>query len=95
MLRGRGLGRIYGAKIAVAEREGRPLRFTWQGRVHGVRRIIDHWVMLRTDWAPQQHERIPERRYWRVEAGAEGFLGVYELRHDATSGDWTLARLRD
>ncbi|MFC4561301.1 DUF6504 family protein [Nocardiopsis mangrovi] len=90
------MGRIFGVQITVAEQDGRPVRFTWQGRIYAVRRIIDHWVTLRADWAPHAEDRLPQRTYWRVEAGSqEVSRGVYELRHDSLTGSWTLARVWD
>ncbi|WP_407942012.1 DUF6504 family protein [Nocardiopsis codii] len=91
MLRGSVVGRYYGAEVTVVEDDGRPARFTWNGRVYGVRRILDHWVTLRMDWTPVSGSQVPERRHWRVEAGAS--QGVYELRHDTASGTWLLSRV--
>ncbi|MFV2198526.1 DUF6504 family protein [Nocardiopsis sp. LOL_012] len=88
------MNRCYGAEVAVVEDGGRPSRFTWNGRVYGVRRILDHWVTLRMDWSPVHEARVPERRHWRVEAGAVCAQGVYELRHDTASGTWMLSRVR-
>lgn len=93
--RGSVVGRYYGASVSVVEDQGRPLRFTWNGRVYGVRRIIDHWVTLRMDWTPTIEPRVPERRHWRVEAGALEAQGVYELLHDAVSDQWLLSRVWD
>ncbi|MDA8371558.1 MAG: DUF6504 family protein [Nocardiopsaceae bacterium] len=87
------MGRIYGVPIAVAEHEGRPIRFVWDGRIYAVRRLIDHWVTLRADWTPTIRDRPSERAFWRVEAGSERSPGVYELCHDAASGEWLLARV--
>ncbi|MBB6172859.1 hypothetical protein HNR23_002919 [Nocardiopsis mwathae] len=89
------MARVYGVRISVVDREGRPQRFTWDGRIYTVRRIIDHWVTLRTDWTPAAHDRLPQRTFWRVEAGADRAPGVYELRHDSTTGEWLLARVWD
>lgn len=90
---GRGVGRYYGVQITVVEDDGRPARFIWDGRVYGVRRIIDHWITLRMDWVPARENRVPERKHWRVEAGAAGPLGVYELRNEVRTGEWLLARV--
>ena len=91
MLRGSVVGRYYGAEVTVVEDDGRPARFTWNGRVYGVRRILDHWVTLRMDWTPVSGSQVPERRHWRVEAGTP--RGVYELRHDTASETWLLSRV--
>lgn len=89
------MSRVYGAQIAVVEKEGRPVRFTWSGRIHTVRRVIDHWVTLRAEWAAEAGRRLPQRHHWRVEAGSDRSLGVYELRHDIVAESWTLVRVLD
>ncbi|MDA2810541.1 DUF6504 family protein [Nocardiopsis sp. RSe5-2] len=89
------MSRVYGAPIEVVESGGRPVRFTWGGRIHTVRRVIDHWVTLRAEWAAEAEESLPQRRHWRVEAGSDRSLGVYELRHDVAGGGWTLVRVLD
>jgi hypothetical protein len=93
MLGGTVVGRYYGADVTVVEADGRPTRFTWDGRVYGIRRILDHWVTLRRDWTPVSGSQVPERRHWRVEAGSAYSRGVYELRHDSTTGGWQLSRV--
>lgn len=94
MLRGSVVGRDYGVRVTVVEDDGRPTRFTWDGRVYGVRRILDHWVTLRMDWSPAHEPQVPERRHWRVEAGTARSQGVYELRHDTATDTWMLSRVR-
>ncbi len=94
MLRGSVVGWDYGVRVTVVEDDGRPTRFTWDGRVYGVRRILDHWVTLRMDWSPAHESQVPERRHWRVEAGTACSQGVYELRHDTATGAWMLSRVR-
>ena len=89
------MGRVYGVPITVAEHGGRPARFTWEGRIYVVRRVIDHWVTLRTEWSPEGEDRLPQRAFWRVEAGSDTALGVYELRHDSVTDAWLLARVWD
>ncbi|NKZ01558.1 DUF6504 family protein [Nocardiopsis alborubida] len=93
MLRGSVVGRYYGAEVTVVEDDGRPARFVWNGRVYGVRRILEHWVTLRMDWTPARESQTPERRHWRVEAGTAQSQGVYELRHDTVTGRWLLSRV--
>ncbi|WP_087101067.1 DUF6504 family protein [Nocardiopsis sp. JB363] len=93
MLGGTVVGRYYGADVTVVEDDGRPTRFVWDGRVYGVRRIIDQWVTLRRDWTPGKRSQVPECRHWRVEAGSAYSQGVYELRHDTTTGEWLLSRV--
>ncbi|OLT26870.1 nucleotidyltransferase [Nocardiopsis sp. CNR-923] len=94
-MRGSAVGRYYGAEVTVVEDGGRPARFTWNGRVYGVRRILDHWVTVRMDWSPASTSEVPERRHWRVEAGTAHAQGVYELRHDTSTGEWLLSRVWD
>ncbi|GAB3450441.1 hypothetical protein GCM10027570_25690 [Streptomonospora sediminis] len=89
------MGHVYGVPITVTEHEGRPVRFVWQQRVYNVRRIVDHWITLRADWSPDVEDQLPQRAHWRVEAGAMGSPGVYELQHDSTSQEWLLARIWD
>ena len=93
MLGGTVVGRYYGADVTDVEDDGRPTRFVWDGRVYGVRRIIDQWVTLRRDWTPGGSPQVPECRHWRVEDGSAYSQGVYELRHDTTTGEWLLSRV--
>ncbi|WP_026117969.1 DUF6504 family protein [Nocardiopsis alkaliphila] len=93
MLGGTVVGRYFGAEVTVVEDDGRPTRFVWDGRVYGVRRIIDHWVTLRRDWAPGKRSQVPERKHWRVEAGSAYSQGVYELCHETATGEWLLSRV--
>ncbi|MFC7328823.1 DUF6504 family protein [Marinactinospora rubrisoli] len=89
------MGRVYGVPITVWESDGRPTRFQWDGRIYTVQRILDHWVTLRADWTPAADGGLPERRHWRVQAGSDRSFGVYEIRHESTSGAWLLARVWD
>ncbi|MEY9210754.1 nucleotidyltransferase [Thermobifida halotolerans] len=86
-------GRVYGVPVQVWEHDGRPTRFVWQGRLHVVRQILDHWVTVRSDISSGDGRRPPERTFWRVRAGAGADSGLYELRHDSTTGTWLLARV--
>ncbi|WP_067832112.1 DUF6504 family protein [Actinomadura kijaniata] len=90
--------RVFGDPIEVATAaDGRPRGFVWRGHEYTVRRVLEHWVTTRDWW----HERDladmepGEREYWRVEASPGRETGVYELRHDAVTGVWTLARMWD
>lgn len=87
------MGEFCDVPISVSEQEGRPVRFTWRGRMYTVRRIVDYWVTLRSDWDPETHEQPPGRVHWRVEAGSDTSRGVYELRHEEPSGQWHVARV--
>ncbi|GAA3725088.1 DUF6504 family protein [Salinactinospora qingdaonensis] len=87
------MSRSYGAPITVGQQQGRPVRFTWEGRIYTVHRIIDHWVALRSQWSPESQERAPRRRCWRVQAGVGSSYGVYELYHDLALDEWRVARV--
>jgi hypothetical protein len=94
---GAGVSRVYGDPIEVWVTDGRPSRFVWNGRLYTVRRVLDRWVTTR-DWWRDRHPGVEEetaREFWRVEAAPEGHVGVYELRHDAATGDWMLSRAWD
>ncbi|PSL00841.1 hypothetical protein CLV63_101319 [Murinocardiopsis flavida] len=84
---------MYGAPVTVRAHEGRPERFVWEGRAYTVHRIFDQWASVRSDHAPVRGGTVPKRWFWRVEAGAEGDRGVYELTHDLPSGQWTLVKV--
>lgn len=84
-------GQGYGVPVRVWDRDGRPARFVWQGRVHVVRQVLDHWVTVRADFTGDG--RRPERVFWRVRAGVGADLGLYELRYDSATGVWLLARV--
>ncbi len=87
------MGRSFGVPVVVCEQDGRPVRFTWEGRLFVVRRILDHWVSLRAEWVPAAQCRPPERQCWRVRVGVRAAQGVYELQHDVVDGEWRLARV--
>ncbi|CAL9558826.1 hypothetical protein SUDANB121_04608 [Nocardiopsis dassonvillei] len=93
MPRGSVVGRYYGTEVTVVQDGGRPARFTWNGRVYGVRRIMDHWVTPQEGWRPSHGPLAPRSEHWRLEAGAAGSEGVYELRHDTLAGTWSLSRV--
>ncbi|MFF5260464.1 DUF6504 family protein [Actinomadura viridis] len=89
--------RVFGDPVDVRVTGGRPDRFVWKGRLYTVRRVLEHWVTTRDWWREQEPETevTGEREFWRVEATPEREVGVYELRHDAASGTWTLSRVWD
>lgn len=91
------MSRVYGEPIEVfVNDEGRPVRFVWRGRLYTVRRVIEHWVTTREWWRQENAdpETSTEREFWRVAAGP-GLGAVYELRRDAATGRWLLARMWD
>ena len=63
---------------------GRPLRFVWQQRPHGVVRIIQHWQVDLEWWRA-------EGRIWRTYTAvitSDGLLCVIYLDHLTTPGVW-------
>ncbi|NYE46269.1 hypothetical protein HDA32_001389 [Spinactinospora alkalitolerans] len=83
---------MYGTPITVWEQDGRPVRFMWEGRIYVVRRILDHWVTVRSDFSPEAGSGRPRRRFWRVQVGPEPGADVYELRYDSVGEQWLLSR---
>jgi hypothetical protein len=75
------VNRVFGDPVDVWVVNGRPGRFTWHGRLYTIRRILQHWV-------PETGVEV-----WRVEAGQEKVIGIYELRHDLDADEWTLSRM--
>jgi len=73
--------------IVSADSAGAPLRITWRGRQHVVRRLSRHW-RLDTGW---WHWRI-WRDYFQV-VTADGLLLI--AYHDLASGGWYLERIYD
>ena len=96
------MNRVYGEPVNVQARDdGRPARFVWRGRLYTVRAILEHWVINREWWQdsgdpedPGPDPGQPELEFWRVEAssGQGVATGVYELRRQAATGQWTLRR---
>ena len=93
------MSRVYGEPVNVWVADGQPARFVWRARLYTVLGVLDHWVVSREWWqqwgvppgAP------PEREFWRVTAapGRDVPPASYELRRDAATGDWQLARVWD
>jgi hypothetical protein len=92
------MSRVYGESVEVQTREdGRPVGFTWRGRLYTVIAVQEHWMVNRDWWreaAPVPAH--PELQFWRVEASTgTGATGTYELRRDIAAGSWTLRRIAD
>jgi hypothetical protein len=72
----------------VWERDGRPVRFVWRGRIYTVIFVRDRWQ------APAEPTAgtMAGREYWRVEATAVRAVPptVYELCHDLAADRWSL-----
>ena len=93
------MNRVYGEPVNVQARDdGRPARFVWRGRLYTVRAILEHWVINREWWQDPgdsgSEPGQPELEFWRVEASSGQGLaaGVYELRRELATGQWTLRR---
>ncbi|HZB31259.1 MAG TPA: DUF6504 family protein [Streptosporangiaceae bacterium] len=96
------MSRIYRDPVDVQGADGRPVRFTWRGQPHTVRRVTEHWVTTSEWW---RHNTVPgadpgpveTREFWRVEASVETTTDVcvYELRHDQADDAWLLSRAWD
>jgi Family of unknown function (DUF6504) len=96
------IGDVYGEPVQVrATDDGRPARFVWRARLYTVRAILEHWVVNREWWRDPQAEPgepgergQPELEFWRVEAasGTGMTAGVYELRRELPTDNWTLRR---
>jgi Family of unknown function (DUF6504) len=95
------VSRLYGEPIDVWVADGKPARFVWRDRLYTVFRVLDHWVVSREWWQQQgQGEEASEPSeygFWRVEASSGRTIApaTYELRRDAATGGWTLARIWD
>lgn len=91
------VSRIYAEPIDVWLADGRPARFVWRGRMYRVRQVLEHWITTREWWkrSGAGPGEPTEREFWRVEAGSGRAVGVYELRFDAATGQWLLARVWD
>jgi hypothetical protein len=93
------VSRVYGEPIDVWVRGGKPARFVWRGRLYTVLGVLEHWVVSREWW--QQRNPDPgtpaEHEFWRVEAtpGQSIPAATYELRRDAATDRWLLARVWD
>jgi hypothetical protein len=79
-----------------------PEQFLWRGRLYVVRGVIAHWFESVAWWGGSRRlleGAIPphEQEVWRVEAqpGRSSLPGVYDLCHDAATGQWMLARSMD
>ncbi len=90
------MSRVYGEPVNVkARNDGRPTRFVWRSRRYTVDAILEHWVINREWWRdPEAEPGQPELEFWRVEAtpGPAMTPGVYELRREPGTDDWTLRR---
>src|ERR1700761_7294347 len=63
-------GKVQGEPAEVQTREdGRPVRFSWRGRLYTVIAVQEHWMVNRDWWRePAPVPARPELQFWRVEA---------------------------
>ena len=90
---------MYGEPVDVWVRDGLPARFVWRGRRYTVLGVLEHWVVSREWWKQQDPGPAgpSEREFWRVEAspGPGAPAATCELRRDAATSGWLLARVWD
>lgn len=97
------MSRVYGEPVNVWVQDGKPARFVWRGRLYAVLGILEHWVVSREWWQEQNKKQgregagPAEHEFWRVEAspGRSIPAATYELRRDAATDNWLLARVWD
>jgi Family of unknown function (DUF6504) len=92
------MSRVYGDPVEVQTREdGRPVSFTWRGRLYAVIAVQEYWMVNRDWWRESSPVPArPELQFWRVGATAGGQpAGTYELRRDIAADTWTLRRIAD
>ena len=93
------MSKVYREPVNVWVRDGRPARFVWRGRLYTVLGVLDHWLVSREWWRQQDAGTgaPSERECWRVDASPGGGAphATCELRRDAATGGWLLARIWD
>jgi hypothetical protein len=95
------LARRYAAVTDVERRDDAPSAFTWRGRRHTVRAVLDHWWETAAWWmhvGTRQQEAVgdDEHELWRVEAVAAGRSPVVvELRFAWRTATWTVDTVMD
>ena len=93
------MSKVYGEPVNVWVAGGRPVRFVWRGRLYTVLGVLDHWLVSREWWRQQDAGTgaPSERECWRVDAspGPAAPPVTCELRRDAATGGWLLARVWD
>jgi len=81
---------VLGEPVEVSERNGRPMRFVWRGRMYTVLFVVDRRL---TPAEPESGE-LAGREYWRVEATPGRLVppAVYELCHDVAADRWSVSQ---
>lgn len=75
--------------VEVWERQGRPMRFAWRGRIFTVIFVRDRWLVP----ADPAAGALADRECWRVEATPVRGVppALYELCHDPASDVWSIS----
>jgi hypothetical protein len=91
------LARRYAVVTDVERGDDAPAVFTWRGRRHVVRSVLDHWWETAAWWtAERETVGDDERELWRVEAVAAGRSPmVVELCFAWRTGTWTVDTVMD
>jgi hypothetical protein len=95
------LARRYAAVTDVERRDDAPMAFTWRGRRHTVRAVLDHWWETAAWWMPTATQPLEavdddEHELWRVEADTAGRSPVVvELRFAWRTATWTVDTVMD
>ena len=93
------LARRYAAVTDVERVYDAPGCFTWRGRRHVVRAVLDHWWQTTAWWMAAGGGPVgddDERELWRVEAAAPGRAPVVvELCFAWRTGTWTVDTVMD
>lgn len=80
---------IGGEPVEVWERDGRPVRFVWRGRIYTVIFVRDRWLTP----ADPSAGALASQECWRVEATPQRGVPpvLFELCHDAAADRWSLS----
>jgi hypothetical protein len=75
--------------VEVWERNGRPVRFSWRGRIYTVIFVRDRWLVP----AESASDTIAGSEWWRVEATPVRGVppALYELCHEPAADEWSLS----
>jgi Family of unknown function (DUF6504) len=75
--------------VEVWERDGRPVRFAWRGRIYTVIFVRDRWLAP----AESASDAIAGSECWRVEATPVRGVppALYELCHEPAADQWSLS----
>jgi hypothetical protein len=75
--------------VEVWERDGRPVRFSWRGRIYTVIFVRDRWLVE----AGSASDAVAGSEWWRVEATPVRGVppALYELCHEPAADQWSLS----